>query len=294
MRFDSYHPLINLIYFVSALTFIVLFSHPVFIAIAYFGTFAYSVKLNGKKALLFNIALIPVMIIYTAVYSMYHHFGITALFENFAGNDMTAESIIYGSVISVKAASFIMMMSCVFCIFSADKVVYLSGRISPRLSLFVSIILRSVPRIKRAGRQINLSQKGIGRGVFQKGRTAGGPGIIRFISIIITWILDSFVEVSVSMKSRGYLLKGRTAYSLYRFDNRDRLFVVFMSLCITITVLAEISVISFAQYDPEIIIKSTEVSSFIYYVAYAFLLLAPMMLQIISEKRFKKLRASRP
>ena len=60
MRFDSYHPAINLIYFVSAIGLALSFNHPVFVAVSYVCAFAYSVKLNGKKALIFNLCLIPV------------------------------------------------------------------------------------------------------------------------------------------------------------------------------------------------------------------------------------------
>lgn len=49
MRFDSYHPVINLIYFVSAIAFTIWFHHPVFLVISYVSAFLYSVKLNGKK-----------------------------------------------------------------------------------------------------------------------------------------------------------------------------------------------------------------------------------------------------
>jgi energy-coupling factor transport system permease protein len=37
-----------------------------------------------------------------------------------------------------------------------------------------------------------------------------------------TWALENAIETSDSMQSRGYGLPGRTAYSIYRFDGRDR------------------------------------------------------------------------
>lgn len=45
MKFDSYHPFINLVYFVMAITFMLNFNHPVFLAIAYFSVFFWSIKL---------------------------------------------------------------------------------------------------------------------------------------------------------------------------------------------------------------------------------------------------------
>lgn len=225
---------------------------------------------------------------------MYHHFGVTVLSQNFAGNDMTAESIVYGAVISIKAASFIMIMSCVFEIFSSDKVVYLLGRISPKASLFASVLMRSVPRIKDAAGRINRAQKGIGRGCCQKNSSGRRTGVIRFLSILITWILDSFSEASVSMKNRGYSLKGRTAFSIYRFDNRDRMLVIYMALSITIVLMAVPAGETFSQYDPEILFAKSTWISCVFYGAYAIFLLMPAVLQTVSMCRFKKLRAERP
>ena len=54
MRFDSYHPTINLIYFTAAIGLAICFNHPVYVAISYAVAFAYSVKLSGKRAVIFN------------------------------------------------------------------------------------------------------------------------------------------------------------------------------------------------------------------------------------------------
>ena len=40
MRFDSYHPLINFIYFSATVIFTVIFDHPVFVALSYISSFA--------------------------------------------------------------------------------------------------------------------------------------------------------------------------------------------------------------------------------------------------------------
>ena len=277
MRFDSYHPVINFIYFTAAIAFTIAFHHPVFLAISYAAAFAYSVKLNGIKSFIFNLCLLPFAAAYALWYAYYTHFGVTVLGQNFAGNDLTLESLVFGVVISITAAAVVMWMSCVFSVISSDKVVYLFGRISPKLSLFLSILLRSVPRIKETARRINIAQKGIGRGNF-----------LRILSIIITWTLESFASSSESMKSRGYSLRGRTAFSIYRFDNRDRSFVVIVFLCLTLIAMAVMFDQTNIYYDPEIIMNRITPVSYIFYAAYAALLLMPRGLQVAGEMRFRK------
>ncbi len=114
MRFDSYHPTINLIYFVAVIFFTVAFNHPVFVMIAYLSAFAYSIKLNGKKQVVFNAVLIPLVFAYTAWYAYYNHFGITNLYSNFIDNKITLESLLYGLQLSITVATLLMIFSCLF------------------------------------------------------------------------------------------------------------------------------------------------------------------------------------
>ncbi len=42
------------------------------------------------------------------------------------------------------------------------------------------------------------------------------------MSILVTWALENAIDTADSMKDRGYVLPGRTAFSIYRFDRRDK------------------------------------------------------------------------
>lgn len=292
MRFDSYHPTINFIFFAAAIGFTVAFDHPVFVAVSYIASFAYSVKLNKIRGLIFDLCMIPLIVLYAGFYSYYNHFGVTPLRQNFIGNSITLEALVYGLILGMTIAALIMWLSCLFAVFSSDKVVYLFGRVSPKLSLFLSIILRSVPRIKERARRINVSQKGIGRGVGDGNIFRRFVNVLRLLSILITWTLENFVESARSMKCRGYSLKGRTAFSIYRFDNRDRGFVVGVCACLTLIVMAIMLDQTWIYYDPEIIMNRITAASYVFYAAYAVLLLMPMGLQIIGEYKFKKLSSN--
>lgn len=290
MRFDSYHPAINFIYFATAIACTLAFNQPVFLAISFLCAFAYSVKLRGRKALPLNLALLPLMAAYTWWYSYYNHFGVTNLRTNFAGNWITLESVAAGAAISVAAAAVIMWMSCVFTVVSSDKVVYLLGRISPKLSLFFSILLRMFPRCGRQLSRINTARRGIGRGAGQGSFPAKALNSVKILSALISWTLEEFVESSVSMRNRGYSLKGRTAFSIYRFDNRDRSLVVVMFICITLIIMAVMLDQTAMMFDPEIIINRITPVSIVFYGAYALLLVMPGALQIADEMRFRRNR----
>ena len=125
MRFDSYHPAINLIYFIVTIGCTIWFRHPVYALISYVCAFLYSVKLSGLKALIFNIVLVPLAGAYALWYAFYNHFGITALRQNFIGNQITLEALAYGAVQGIVIAACLMWIGCLFVLFTTDKIVCL-------------------------------------------------------------------------------------------------------------------------------------------------------------------------
>ncbi len=288
MRFDSYHPMINFIYFAAAIACTVSFNHPVFLAISFVCAFLYSVKLNGWKSLVLNLCLVILAVVYANWYASYNHFGVTNIKSNLIGNQITLESVVYGLVQGMTVVTVVIWFCCIFKLITADKVVYLFGRISPRLSLFLSILLRAVPRIKVRAKRIEVSGEGIGRGIRQGSLRQRFRNMLALISILITWTLEDFVESSNSMKSRGYSLRGRTAFSIYRFDNRDRGLVIVFFWCLTAMMMAVLFNQTGIYYDPVIIMNRVTALSYVFYGVYALFLLMPLGLQIVGEYCFRK------
>lgn len=289
MGFERCHPAVNLIYFAAVVVAMITFQHPVFLAVSFLCAFAYSAKRNGWKAVAFNLCLLPLVAAFALYYSSYTHFGMTVLHQNFVGNNMTLESLVYGIVLGISVAGGCIWFSCVYSVFTTDKVVYLFGKVSPRLSLFLAILLRMVPRVKKEAKRINMAQQGIGRGINQGSIFARVHNGIRIFSMLITWTIDSLTIASESMRSRGSSLRGRKAFSIYRFDNRDRAYVIGMFLCLTLTMMAVLLGQTDMVYDPKIIWKDV---SPILCIGYAVLCLMPLMLEIWTEYRFQKARKS--
>ena len=287
MGFERCHPAVNLIFFAAVLVGMITFQHPVFLVISFLCAYAYSVKRNGWKAVGFNLCLLLFVVAFALYYSSYTHFGMTVLRQNFVGNNMTQESLVYGFVLGVTGAGVCIWFSCVFSVFTTDKVVYLFGKVSPRLSLFLAILLRMIPRIKKEAKRINMAQQGIGRGANQGNLWQRLRNSLRIFSMLITWTIDSLTIASESMRSRGSSLRGRKAFSIYRFDNRDRLFVIGLFLCLTLTMMAVLLGQTDIVYDPKIIWKHVNP---LFCVGYGVLCLMPLGLELWTEYRFQKAR----
>ena len=237
-----------------------------------------------------NLCLLPLILAFALYYSSYHHFGVTVLKKNFINNDITLESIVYGLVIGLRFATLCMWLEAMFRVVSSDKVVYLFGKISPLLSLFLTILLRLIPRIGQEARRINLAQKGIGRGSNQGNIFRRIVNCLRIFSMLITWMISALALESDSMRSRGSLLRGRTAFSIYSFDNRDRAFVIVLFSCITMTAMGVILGASKMWYNPRIIWRPLNAIGVLTAIGYLTLCMMPMGLELWTEYRFRKAR----
>lgn len=290
MGFERCHPAVNFIYFAAVIAGMILFQHPIFLVISFSCAFLYSIKRNGWKALLFNIAVLPFVVAFALYYSSYTHFGVTVLEQNFIGNNMTLEALVYGFVLGLTAAGVCIWFSCVYSVFTTDKVVYLFGKVSPRLSLFLAILLRMVPRIKKEAKRINTAQRGIGRGVNQGNIFQWLRNCVRIFSMLITWTIESLSTASESMRSRGSSLRGRKAFSIYRFDNRDRAYVIGVFACLTITLMGVMLKQMDMQYDPRIVFPAITPLSWMFFAGYGVLCLMPLALELWTEYRFRRAR----
>ncbi len=206
--------------------------HPASLLISLVCAAAYSIYLNGRRALRFQLAvLLPTTLTAALINPAFNHEGATLLAYLPSGNPLTLESVAYGAAAAVLLAAVILWFSCYTAVMTSDKFVYLFGRVIPALSLVLSMTLRFVPKFKAQFLAVREAQRCVGRDV------SDGPVIRRLrnavtiLSILVTWSLENAIETSDSMKSRGYGLPGRTAFSIYRFDNRDRALLAWLLFC---------------------------------------------------------------
>ncbi len=137
-----------------------------------------------------------------------------------------------------------------------------------------------------------MAQRGIGRGVNQGNIFRRSRNCIRIFSMLTTWTVDSLTAASESMRSRGSSLKGRKAFSVYRFDNRDRIYVVVLFACLTVILMAVLLQQTDIIYDPRIIMTPVTSMSYLFYAGYAVFCLMSFGLEVWTEYRFRRARRS--
>jgi len=88
-----------------------------------------------------------------------------------------------------------------------------------------------VPRFKAQAKVISNTQRCIGRDVSSGNIFVRARNGMKIISILVTWALENAIDTADSMKSRGYGLPGRTAFSIYHFDKRDASMTLYLLTC---------------------------------------------------------------
>lgn len=281
-EFKTYHPIVNFTYFVCVIGFSMFFMHPVCLAVSFICGFAYSVVLKGKKATKTNIIyMLPMLAAAMLINPAFNHEGVTILRYLPSGNPLTLESMAYGLAAAVMIISVICWFSCYNEIMTSDKFIYLFGKIIPSLSLILSMTLRFVPKFTAQLKKVSSAQKCIGRAQPGKNPLNRARNAFAILSVMITWALENSVETADSMKSRGYGLRGRTAFSIFKFDKRDAAALICIMLTAVYVAAGSITGSVKFRYFPSI--QSAELSIFGISVFAAYLLLC--ILPIIIEAR---------
>lgn len=222
----------NFCYFALVLVFTMFLPHPAALALSLVCAVGYAVRLKGGRAVGRSLRyLLPMALIAAVVNPAFSHQGATILAYLPSGNPLTLESVLYGVFSAVLLCAVIVWFSCLTEVFPSDKFLYLFGRVIPALSLVASMSLRFVPQLKARFQLVSDAQRCLGRDGSQGGARQRLRAMTTVFSTLLTWSLESAVETSDSMKSRGYGLPGRTAFSLYRFDRRDLSVLVWLGLC---------------------------------------------------------------
>jgi len=230
--FTGYHPIVNLVYFSLVIGYSMFFTHPVCLCISLLCALSSSLYINGRKAARFTLVYMLPMMIFTALLNpIFNHQGMTVITYLPGGNPLTLESILYGLAAAATLVAVISWFSCFNAVVTSDKLVYLFGRLVPALSLILAMSLRLAPRYSERleiianARKHALGSEEDGR-FLKKIKRA-----VKTRSVMITWALENAIETADSMKARGYGLSGRTAFSIYRFDNRDKKALLYIVVC---------------------------------------------------------------
>ncbi len=291
-RFASYHPLVNFLYFALVMGFSMTIAHPLTRGLSFLCACCYAAQTQGRQGLLFCLKYcLPLMLLTGFMNPAFSHEGVTVLLYLPTGNPLTMESILYGLSAGLSLGTLILWFSQFNRVITSDKFIYLFGRVIPALSLVLSMTLRFIPRFKAQLEQVKDAQRGMGRDPSQGSLLQRTKSAVTVLSILITWVLENAIETGDSMRSRGYGLQGRTAFSIYRFDRRDRSAMIFLGFC-GVYLLTGVMANGFGfRYYPSIRYVSLNPMTLSFQMVFLMLCAMPVVINLAEERQWKAIHS---
>ncbi len=287
-EFKTYHPIVNFLYFVFVIGYSCVFLHPVCLGISLLSGFTYSVMLKGKKQIKKNlIYMLPIILLTALINPIFNHEGATVLTYLPSGNPVTQESVIYGLCAALMIVSVICHFSCYNEILTSDKFIYLFGKIIPAMSLVISMTLRFVPKFSTQLKVVINAQKCMGRDVSKGNIIKRAKNGLKILSIMTTWSLENAIETADSMKSRGYGAAGRTSFSIFKFDKRDKKALICILIFGIYTLIGNLMGEMYFRFFPSM--KAAEVSPFgiSVFLSYLLLSICPIIIELWEVRKWK-------
>ena len=287
--FSGFHPGVNLAFFAAALGLTMFIQQPVYLLISMISGCAYLLYLQGKKGFLRQVGyLVPILVMMAIMNPMFNHEGVTVLWYLPNDNPITLEAICFGLASAVMMGASIVWFNCCNTVFTSDKIIYLFGRVIPALSLMISMTLRFVPRFKNFLQSVLRTQRAMHKPENTKEKL--GQALAAF-SATVSWAMEQSIVSADSMKSRGYGLFGRTAFSIYIFEKRDgiTLFVLFL-LCAGAAVPHIVGLMGWTYY-PSMTGELIGPVQIFAYLCYGGMCNLPLIIDMMEDRKWNALRS---
>jgi energy-coupling factor transport system permease protein len=289
--FAGYHPAINFFFLCGAIFMGLMIQHPLWTAISLIAATAYALLLGGQKALRFILSFVLPIVLLTALLNpLFVHQGVTILFY-FRENPVTLEAGIYGVTRGLMFGAGLLWFYCYQYLMTGDKFMYLFGKVIPSGSLIFSMVLSFIPRFYNRMKVISDAQKCVGRDVTDGSAKEKIRHGIKVLSIMTTWSLESAIDTSDSMKSRGYGLKHRSSFVPYHFERRDMMMGVGLLGLLALTMLATALGFNFFQSYPTLAMSMASPLNGLFALAYGLFCFTPFILNVAEALKWKHIQS---
>ena len=287
--FSGFHPGVNLAFFVAALGLTMFIQQPVYLLISMVSGCAYLLYLQGKKGFYRQVGyLVPILIMMAIMNPVFNHEGITILWYLPNDNPITLEAICFGLASAVMMGASIVWFNCCNTVFTSDKIIYLFGRVIPALSLMISMTLRFVPRFKYFLQSVLRTQQAMHKPENTKEKLQQA---LAAFSATVSWAMEQSIVSADSMKSRGYGLFGRTAFSIFIFEKRDgiTLLTLFL-LCVGAVVPHVVGLMGWTYY-PSMTGQFLGPVQILAYLCYGGMCNLPLIIDLMEDRKWNAFKS---
>ena len=206
----------------------------------------------------------------------FQHRGVTALFYLPNGNAVTLESTVFGLCAAAMLAAAVLWCGCMHQVLTSDKLMALTGRLLPAVSLLFSMALRMVPRVLRCLRETYDAQKAADG---LTGPLAVPKRCVRALSGTVSWMLEHAVVTADSMKARGYGTGRRTHFHREVWGRTETVFGLALGLLAALTLWGIFSGCGTEVFYPSLQFSPPTAKNLAAWCCWALLGALPMLLE---------------
>ena len=196
--------------------------------------------------------------------------------------------VLYGIAAAIMMASVITWFSCYTAVMTSDKFVYLFGRVIPALSLLISMTLRFVPRFKNFLQSVLQTQRAMHKPENTKEKLQQA---LSAFSATVSWAMEQSIVSADSMKSRGYGMGGRTAFSIYLFEKRDGIALGLLTLLCLGAAAPNLMGLMEWNYYPSLNGQLFGPVQILAYVCYGGMCNLPLIIDFVEDRKWNALRS---
>jgi len=278
--FSAFHPAVSFVFFAVMVVFTMLFMQPVFLGVTLIAALIFSLILNGGRGVKLSLLVyLPMFLLIAVSNPLFNHRGRTTLFL-FMDNPITLEAMLYGICSAASLIAILAWFSCYSKVITSDKFLYLFAKLTPAVALLITMTLRMISKLKYQLKTISNAQHTIGLDQRTGRLSERVKKGMRVISILLSWSMEDALETADSMKARGYGLKNRTTFSLFKFDKRDGLVLGLISLLAGICFAGYFSGYGTMQFYPSIRPLNLSPQAIVLYIVFAVLAFLPIIIEV--------------
>ncbi|WP_242877363.1 energy-coupling factor transporter transmembrane component T [Desulfosporosinus sp. BG] len=240
----------------------------------------FSFILNGGRGVKLSLLVyLPMFLLIAVSNPLFNHRGRTTLFL-FMDNPITLEAILYGICSAASLIAILAWFSCYSKVITADKFLYLFAKLTPAAALLITMTIRMISKLKYQLKTISNAQHTIGLDQRTGSLSERVKKGMRVISIMLSWSMEDALETADSMKARGYGLKNRTTFSLFKFDKRDGLLLGLISVLAGICFVGYFAGYGTMQFYPSIRPLNLSPQVIVLYIVFAVLAFLPIIIEV--------------
>lgn len=277
--FDTSHPVVPAVYFVGTSVLMMCALQPVYVGISLVSALLFSLCCRGWRATLIGLRWqLPLLALVCLANPLFSASGSTVVCR-IGPVAVYAEALAFGACMGALMVSVVVWLECASRVLTQDRLLAVSGRVLPTVSLMVSMTAQLVPQLMRRAQTVRQVEAACtakaGPDPFsQKGEKGSGPA---FATMLLTWSLEDSLERSDAMRARGWgASPRRTSYRTWRFRTGDAAALVAIGLLLAFDAfLAAVARSQFHFYP-----TMPRLVAWWGYVPYAVLMLLPTALDL--------------